>query len=88
MSLESILEKLNAQTENISPIGATVKFVLDEHTIFIDGTGDKNVVSSDDGEADCVITTTLETFQKLNLSIQRCSQTNSKSSLRPSQYKP
>ncbi len=65
MSLDSILEKLNAQAENISPIGATVKFELDEHTIFIDGTGDKNVVSSDDREADCVITTTLETFQKL-----------------------
>lgn len=65
MSLDSILEKLNSQAENISPIGATVKFVLDEHTIFVDGTGDKNVVSSNDSEADCVISTSMDTFQKL-----------------------
>jgi putative sterol carrier protein len=65
MSFESILEKLNEQAGNISPIGAKVKFVLDEHTIFVDGTGDKNVVSNDDNEADCVISTTMDTFQKL-----------------------
>jgi putative sterol carrier protein len=65
MSFDSILEKLNVQAGNISPIGAKVKFELDEHTIFVDGTGEKNVVSSDDSEADCVISTTMDTFQKL-----------------------
>ena len=65
MSLDSILEKLNTQAQNISPIGSTVKFVLDEHTIHVDGNGDKNVVSSEDKDADCVITTSLETFNKL-----------------------
>ena len=65
MSLDSILEKLNKQAENIAPIGATVKFKLDEHSVYVDGTGEKNVVSSDDGEADCIITTSMETFNKL-----------------------
>ena len=65
MSLETILEKLNQQAGNISPIGASVKFVLDEHTIFVDGKGDKNVVTSEDKEADCVISTTIDTFNKL-----------------------
>jgi len=31
----------------------------------VDGTGDKNVVTSNDGEADCVITTSMDTFEKL-----------------------
>ncbi len=65
MSLDSLLEKLNEQAGNISPIGAKVKFLLDEHSIFVDGTGDKNVVSQDDSAADCVISTTLDTFNKL-----------------------
>ena len=65
MSLDSILEKLNQQAETISPIGATVKFVLDEHSVFVDGTGDKNVVSMNDGDAQCVISTSLDTFNKL-----------------------
>jgi putative sterol carrier protein len=65
MSLDSILEKLNQQAENISPIGATVKFELDEHSVYVDGTGDKNIVSNNDGEADCVISTSMETFNQL-----------------------
>ncbi len=65
MSVDLILDKLNEQAGNISPIGATVKFVLDEHSVYVDGTGDKNIVSSDDKEADCVITTSMDTFTKL-----------------------
>ena len=65
MSLDTILEKLNQQAETISPIGATVKFVLDEHSVFVDGTGDKNTVSINDGDADCVISTSMDTFNKL-----------------------
>ncbi len=65
MSLETILEKLNEQAGNISPIGATVKFVVDEHHIFVDGTSDKNIVTNEDRDADCVISTTLDTLEKM-----------------------
>lgn len=65
MSLETILEKLQTQASNISPIGNTVKFVLDDTTIYVDGTGDANTVSAEDKDADCTISTSMDTFQKL-----------------------
>jgi putative sterol carrier protein len=65
MTIDIIAEQLRAQAENVSPIGARLKFVLDDETIMIDGSGDKNVVSMDDGEADTVIITSKETLMKL-----------------------
>ncbi len=65
MSLESIKAIVEKQAENISPLGATFKFVLDDHPIFIDGTGDNNIVSDEDKDADCVIITSAETLQKM-----------------------
>ncbi len=65
MSIDSILEKISAQANVISPIGSTVKFKLDDHVIFVDGTGESNEVSTEDKEAACVISTTMENFEKL-----------------------
>ena len=65
MSLEAIKEVVAKQAENISPLEATFKFVLDDHPIYIDGTGDKNVVSEEDKDADCVIITSAETLSKM-----------------------
>lgn len=65
MSLELIQEAITKQAGNIEPLGATFKFVLDDQAIFIDGTGDANVVSMEDNEADCTITTSSETLAKL-----------------------
>lgn len=65
MTIDVIAEQLRLQAENVSPIGAKLKFVLDDETIMIDGSGDKNVVSMDDGEADTVIITSKETLMKL-----------------------
>ncbi len=62
MSVQELVSKLSEQAGNLSPIGSTVKFKLDDHTIFVDGTGDKNVISMDDKEADCMISTTMDTF--------------------------
>jgi putative sterol carrier protein len=39
--------------------------MLDDNPLFIDGTGDKNVVSTEDKDADCTITTSVETLVKL-----------------------
>lgn len=60
-----IFEQMNAQAQKAPALGATIKFVLDGKTIFVDGTGDKNVVSGDDKDADCTITTTAETLMKV-----------------------
>ena len=49
-----------------SALGNTVKFSLDgAGTIFVDGTGDGNIISNDDSDADCTISMTLEDFQSI-----------------------
>ncbi len=65
MSLETIVAKITEQAANISPIGSKVKFELDDNVLLVDGTGDANTISTEDGEADCVISTSMDTFMKL-----------------------
>jgi len=55
MDVTAILNTLNEKASAVDPIGATLKMKVDEHTIFVDGTGDTNVVSAEDKEADCTI---------------------------------
>lgn len=62
---ETILEKIKEQAISASPIGDKIKFMIDDKPIVIDGTGDTNVVSDEDSEAACTITTTGETFAEL-----------------------
>ena len=65
MNLDTVLEQFNKQAGNTSPIGGTIKFVLDGQPIYVDGSGDGNVVSAEDKDADCTITTSMETLQQL-----------------------
>lgn len=65
MSLEAITEEVKSQAKNVDAFNAKLKLVIGEESIMIDGTGDENVVSNDDGEADCVISASQETFEKL-----------------------
>ncbi len=65
MTKEHLLESISKQAANVAPIGAKLKFVLDEYIILIDGTGETNIVSDGDEEAACIISSDLETFVKL-----------------------
>ena len=65
MSLDAIVSKITEQASNIAPLGSTVKFKIDDTTLYVDGTGEANTVSTEDKDADCVITTTMDTFSKL-----------------------
>lgn len=65
MDKEALLAQLNEQAKSTDPIGATVKFVIDDNVVFIDGTGAANEVSTNDEDADCTISTTLETLMGL-----------------------
>lgn len=65
MNLDAVLEQFNKQAGNTSPIGGTIKFVIDGQSIYIDGSGDTNTVSAEDKDADCTISTSFETLQKL-----------------------
>ena len=65
MGIESILEAITKQAANVAPFGAKLKFVLGEDVILIDGTGDSNIVSQNDEEAACTISTDTDTFNQL-----------------------
>ncbi len=65
MDATALLAQLNEQAKSTDPIGATIKFEVDEHIVFIDGTGDSNVVSQDNNDADCTITTSVDTLVQL-----------------------
>jgi putative sterol carrier protein len=61
----SILEDIQQKAANSSPIGNSLKFAMGDQIIYIDGTGDSNVVTTDDKDADCTISMTQENFKAL-----------------------
>ena len=65
MSIDTIFDSIKEQAANVDAMGSTIKFILDDNIIFIDGTGDGNEVSREDREAACTISTSAETFTKL-----------------------
>jgi putative sterol carrier protein len=65
MEVAQLRDELAAKVEKIDPIGKRLKFVLDGEYMLIDGSGDKNVMLAEDGEADCTITMSKETYLKL-----------------------
>jgi putative sterol carrier protein len=65
MEMEQIRDELAAKVIKIDPIGKRLKFVLDDEIMLIDGSGENNVMYSEDGEADCTIIMSKETYLKL-----------------------
>ncbi len=63
--MDEAIAQFNAAAKNANPIGGTIKFMLDGNAVYIDGSGDANVVSQEDKDADCTITTTMENLIKL-----------------------
>ena len=60
-----IFEQLQQKANESEAIGGTLKFVIDDVVVFVDGTGNGNVVSQSDEEADCTITTSADTLMEL-----------------------
>ena len=65
MEIEQIRKELEEKVIKIEPIGKKLKFNLDGEFILIDGSGQTNQISEDDGEADCTIAMSKETYLKL-----------------------
>jgi putative sterol carrier protein len=65
MAFETILENLTASATKAPALGKTLKFDFGESKIFLDGTGDSNLVSKEDKDADCTIIVTPENFLAL-----------------------
>ena len=65
MSHEKVFEQFKKRADNASPLGGTLKFMVDGNAIYLDGNGEQNAVSMDDLEADCTITVSTEVLEKL-----------------------
>lgn len=65
MNIEIIQSDMAEKAATIDPIGKKLKFILDEHVMLIDGTGDQNKVILEDAEADCTIKMSIEVYGKL-----------------------
>jgi putative sterol carrier protein len=65
MEIQKIREELTEKVKHIDPLGKKLKFKLDGDTILIDGSGNENVISDKDEDADCTITMSKETYLKL-----------------------
>ena len=65
MNEDLIFEQMKEKAMNAEPLGGTLKFKIDDKTVYIDGSGDTNIISTDDKEADCTISASLEVLMKL-----------------------
>ena len=65
MDFDKIFESIEKRATKNTPLGATVKFVVDDKIIFVDGNGESNLVSQDDKEANCTIKMSQKTLGKL-----------------------
>jgi len=60
-----VFTQLQNKANEAEAIGGTLKFVIDDLTVFVDGTGNDNIVFQADDEADCTITTSASTLMEL-----------------------
>ena len=65
MDITQVISQIQSQASTVDSIGGSIKFIVDDQILLIDGTGNTNVVSQDDGDADCTITTSLDTLLKM-----------------------
>lgn len=64
-NIATILETIQEKAGNAKVLENTLKFNFGEEQLFIDGTGDKNVVSTDDKAADCQVDVGFDDFMSL-----------------------
>jgi len=58
--LDAIVSEMQGKAAAADPIGNSLKFDFGDSCIHIDGTGDANVLSTEDKEADCTVTVSQE----------------------------
>jgi putative sterol carrier protein len=66
MSIDVIFAEMKAKAESADALGGTLKFMIDESIIFINGHGESNDVSQEDDEAECTVTTSSVVLQQLS----------------------
>ena len=61
----AVFDQLQQKANEAEAIGGTLKFVIDELIVYVDGSGNNNVVSQSDEEADCTIITSANVLMEL-----------------------
>lgn len=55
MSLDKIFSAIQQRASEAGPIGATMRFDLGDTHIYLDGTGETNIVTQENKEAECTV---------------------------------
>ncbi len=66
MTFESIKDAVQQRADAADALGATLKFDFgDGQILYLDGSGENNILSEEDKEADCVVEVTKENLQSM-----------------------
>ena len=57
--------ELQDKANEVDAIGGTIKFVIDNTIVYVDGSGNKNIVSDSNLEADCTISTSASALKDM-----------------------
>ena len=61
----TIFNELQDKANEVDAIGGTIKFVIDDTIVYVDGSGTKNIVSDSNEDADCTISTTASALKDM-----------------------
>ena len=61
----AIFNELQDKANEVDAIGGTIKFVIDDTIVYVDGSGTKNIVSESNEDADCTISTTASALKDM-----------------------
>ena len=61
----AIFNELQDKANEVDAIGGTIKFVIDDTIVFVDGTGTKNIVSNSNEDADCTISSSASALKDM-----------------------
>jgi len=65
MTVQEVTELVKKKAEGQGPLGKTVKFQFEEGLVHLDGSGDSNIITNEDKDADATLKVTLEDFTNL-----------------------
>ena len=65
LDMEKILEMVNERAAKAAPLGNTIRFDLEGEHVYLDGKGDKNVITQEMKAAECMVTLAQQDFHDL-----------------------
>ena len=65
MKINELRDELSEKVKHIDAIEKRLKFIIDGEYMLIDGSGGENTMSDEDGDADCTIIMSMDTYLKL-----------------------